>query len=419
MNNEKKFIKLTPFKMQVLQSFPFIDEDFDAITNYELLCKVVEYLNKTVDNVDLLNEKVEEFQKYFDNLDVQDEINNKLDEMAESGQLAEIIEDYATIPELTTRITTLENNDKNTIILIGDSYGDGIDTTDRTYWSNRIGNILHKNVINMCEASSGFVRTGNRGHNFNDNLNIAYESTSFDNNDVDKIIVYGGYNDFFNISSEIFENGVNTFLQNAKTKYPNCNIIVFGINYPKIPIGGSTPLFPQTFSKILRECCITNGISYGDATTWLWNYDNVLITDNVHPNANGTNIIISKMIDYFTGEQNNKLTYPYDQLGQYIDSNNINFNYKSLSSKSISLSINFKLTQSIGNPVELFRSVNKNLNIHNEKKYPIYTFINNTASIVGFVTIQTNGIWYLRFASTPNSDTVYYINDVIWSLYEE
>jgi len=91
---EKKFIKLTPFKMQVLQSFPFIDEDFDAITNYELLCKVVEYLNKTVYNVDLLNEKVEEFQNYFDNLDVQEEINNKLDEMAESGQLTDIIAEY-------------------------------------------------------------------------------------------------------------------------------------------------------------------------------------------------------------------------------------------------------------------------------------------------------------------------------------
>lgn len=94
MNNEKKFIKLTPFKMQVLQSFPFIDEDFDAITNYELLCKVVEYLNKTVDNVDLLNEKVEEFENYFDNLDVQEEINNKLDEMAESGELTDIIAQY-------------------------------------------------------------------------------------------------------------------------------------------------------------------------------------------------------------------------------------------------------------------------------------------------------------------------------------
>ena len=102
---EKKFIKLTPFKMQVLQSFPFIDEDFDAITNYELLCKVVDYLNKTVENVDYLNDTVNDYidkfnelksyvDNYFDNLDVQEEINNKLDEMAESGQLTDIIAQY-------------------------------------------------------------------------------------------------------------------------------------------------------------------------------------------------------------------------------------------------------------------------------------------------------------------------------------
>ena len=88
MNNEKKFIKLTPFKMQVLETFPFIDEDFDAITNYELLCKVVDYLNKTIDNVDVLHDEVEEYinkfnelkayvDNYFDNLDVQEEINNR------------------------------------------------------------------------------------------------------------------------------------------------------------------------------------------------------------------------------------------------------------------------------------------------------------------------------------------------------
>ncbi len=95
---EKKFIKLTPFKMQVLQSFPFIDEDFDAITNYELLCKVVDYLNKTVDNVNLLESDFKELydyvHDYFDNLDVQEEINNKLDDMAESGELADIIAQY-------------------------------------------------------------------------------------------------------------------------------------------------------------------------------------------------------------------------------------------------------------------------------------------------------------------------------------
>lgn len=95
---EKKFIKLTPFKMQVLQSFPFIDEDFDAITNYELLCKVVEYLNKTVDNVNLLESDFKTLydyvHDYFDNLDVQEEINNKLDDMADSGELTDIIAQY-------------------------------------------------------------------------------------------------------------------------------------------------------------------------------------------------------------------------------------------------------------------------------------------------------------------------------------
>lgn len=90
----KEFKKLTPFKLQVLENFPFIDEDFDAITNYELLCKVVEYLNKTIGEVSELTDKVNEFQNYFDNLDVQEEINNKLDEMAESGELTEIIAQY-------------------------------------------------------------------------------------------------------------------------------------------------------------------------------------------------------------------------------------------------------------------------------------------------------------------------------------
>jgi len=98
MNNENNFKRLTPFKMQVLQSFPFIDEDFDAITNYELLCKVVEYLNTTVDNVNLLESDFQTLYNYvhdyFDNLDVQEEINKKLDEMAEDGTLTNIIKNY-------------------------------------------------------------------------------------------------------------------------------------------------------------------------------------------------------------------------------------------------------------------------------------------------------------------------------------
>ena len=46
---EKEDLKiLTPFKMQVLTNFPYIEADFDALTNYQLLCKVVEYLNNVI-----------------------------------------------------------------------------------------------------------------------------------------------------------------------------------------------------------------------------------------------------------------------------------------------------------------------------------------------------------------------------------
>lgn len=94
--------KLTPFKWFVLQNFPFIDEDFDAITNYQMFCKLGEEINKVIESQNLVGEQVENLtnsynalanyvNNYFASLDVQEEINNKLDEMADSGELGEII----------------------------------------------------------------------------------------------------------------------------------------------------------------------------------------------------------------------------------------------------------------------------------------------------------------------------------------
>lgn len=102
---EPPYKHLTPFKRCVLQNFPFIEADFDALTNYGLLCKIVEYLNKVIasqnevqTNVEILNNSFIELKNYvdnyFDNLDVQEEINNKLDEMADDGTLQEIVAAY-------------------------------------------------------------------------------------------------------------------------------------------------------------------------------------------------------------------------------------------------------------------------------------------------------------------------------------
>lgn len=83
--------KLTPFKWFVLENFPFIEADFDAITNWQLFCKLGKEINKVIVKTNELGNQVEELTNYFDNLDVQDEIDNKLDEMVEDGTIAEII----------------------------------------------------------------------------------------------------------------------------------------------------------------------------------------------------------------------------------------------------------------------------------------------------------------------------------------
>lgn len=114
MNNEnnanftpeqEEYKNLTPFKFQMLQNFPFIQQDFDSLTNYELLAKVIEYLNNVIENEQVVTTNTQNLynsfvelqnyvNNYFDNLDVTDEINNKLDEMANNGTLTNLISNY-------------------------------------------------------------------------------------------------------------------------------------------------------------------------------------------------------------------------------------------------------------------------------------------------------------------------------------
>lgn len=96
---------LPPFKWFIIENFPYIEEDFDALTNWQLFCKLGKEMNKIIEKTNLTGEQVEQLtnafnslkayiDNYFENLDVQDEIDNKLDEMAESGELTDIIAQY-------------------------------------------------------------------------------------------------------------------------------------------------------------------------------------------------------------------------------------------------------------------------------------------------------------------------------------
>ena len=130
----EEYENLTPFKMWLvnqintwgINNFPFLENDFDQLTNYGMLMKMMKCLNdiisnenKVEQNVALLYEAFTELQSYvnnyFDNLDVQEEINNKLDAMAESGELSEIIGQYVDpyITQQNARIDSIDNKVDN------------------------------------------------------------------------------------------------------------------------------------------------------------------------------------------------------------------------------------------------------------------------------------------------------------------
>ena len=117
------FRQLVLMNMQQLTNFPYIEKDFDALTDYELLCLVVKYLNEVITNQNEQNDSITSMynaflalqsyvndtkdtlesafntlddyvRNFFDNLDVQDEIDNKLDEYVADGTLEHIIASY-------------------------------------------------------------------------------------------------------------------------------------------------------------------------------------------------------------------------------------------------------------------------------------------------------------------------------------
>ena len=97
-----------------------------SLSYEEQLLWLCNYLEKTViptldNNVDVTNEVIQEIinlkeyiDNYFENLDVQEEINNKLDEMAETGDLQRIFEEYLNSSYIIQEITTETRFDETT-----------------------------------------------------------------------------------------------------------------------------------------------------------------------------------------------------------------------------------------------------------------------------------------------------------------
>lgn len=128
------------YEEQLLWFFKYLDEKVIPTlnNNADALIQLQSYYNELKNYVD----------EYFDNLDVQEEINNKLDDMADSGQLTDIIAQYLQLAGVLAFNTVEDLEDAENIVngsicltLGKDTYNDG----KSAYY--KIRNILNTDVV--------------------------------------------------------------------------------------------------------------------------------------------------------------------------------------------------------------------------------------------------------------------------------
>lgn len=146
--------KINPFKGWSLQNFPFIEADFDALTNYEMICKITEYLNTVITNQNELNEAYNTLLNGYKEL--YDYVNTYLTD------IDEVKEDIKRIDASLETMTTLINSNAHNISLLNErieteissvrDYIDGkVEDLEEEIQNIQIGN------INIYDPTTGLL----------------------------------------------------------------------------------------------------------------------------------------------------------------------------------------------------------------------------------------------------------------------
>ena len=303
MNKNYDYKRLTPFKWFVLQNFPFIDEDFDAITNYQLFCKLGEEINKIIDSQNIVGEQAETLtnafntlknyvDNYFNNLDVQDEINNKLNEMVRNGELQNLLD---------TQYLNLKNEVNNTLDLFSTDINNKINSINNKVISLASGSpLVASNVSEMTNINKIYVNTTNGKWYYydNENWNIGgdYQSTSISNNSIDILKLDVLLQENFNTS---FSNDIDLGPQYAGYCYIENNEFKQNINdtnylYHKIDLKLNDILIISGYNNLIARCLIivdnNNNIVYDSGSG---NKEFIPFSDIIKVNDNNLKAYIS------------------------------------------------------------------------------------------------------------------------------
>ena len=268
--------------------------------NY-LETKVIPAINnnaEALEEVQALYEEIRQFiVDYFAHLDVQEEIDNKLDEMAESGTLADIINQEifddlnAQIQENAQDIAEIQ---RRKFLLVGDSFLQGYSPD---------GNVMSWGEFFLNTSNYTGKRIYRGGASFSNYNNSFYslinEETTTDYTDV---IIMGGYNDKDG-SFDSIVSGISDTITLIKSKFPSLKNIYIGMCASSTLFDDINKLASVLYAYIhgakINNCKYLNGVEF---SLLLKSY---FSSDGVHPTQVGQYAIALNLLNaFYTGYAN-------------------------------------------------------------------------------------------------------------------
>lgn len=280
----------------------------ESLSYYELLCKTLDYIRIINNNVDFLNENftsLESFvQNYFNNLDVQTEVNNKIEEMKNNGELAALIDD-----KLFEKYKTRSPFANRKVVC----YGDSTITVKNNY-------------IDQLKNMSGAEVVVNRGvpgtcmsHYNNNGVDLISASTDLDTFDI--ITLSYGTNEWqTELSLDESVNSLFRIIQTIVSKAPNIEIVLIlpFYSYHNFSNGvniNSLGLRLEDYVNILKFYSNLNTVKiscidfYHDSPCGYSNYKKLLLNDSggiyVHPTPEFSTQLCSIVTNFSTSSYNN------------------------------------------------------------------------------------------------------------------
>lgn len=127
-----------PFRFWCQKVLPLVYDD--SLSYYELLSKVIAYLNNTMENVSELGEAYQQLEDflnhYLDSHNIEQAVNDRLDEMVEDGTLDDIISQVlndkfnAYTTATNARITAIENTMASSMVTLPHLYASTINAPE-------------------------------------------------------------------------------------------------------------------------------------------------------------------------------------------------------------------------------------------------------------------------------------------------